>query len=244
MSLLEIGKSILQHGPMLSDFVGRRHRRSTSRRPFAGLESLEDRNLLSTVPTSPDLDVAAQLGPVSTTSVPSLNNIANDAFLAPVLYSTPNRMASQIAPDGAIAVNASWESGQSSTWDIEEQRYGADFVQAGLATGNQSLVNEGWTILDWGFAREASNGSFPGTGDAFHSTSMFVEAGARALLLEVQSGAPDASQLVAEYLPKIDASAHWLMTPSVAAKGDLNDAPYTHRRWLLAASPSARTPRR
>ena len=145
-------------------------------------------------------------------------------------------MASGIAADGAVGVNATWENGQATTWYIEQQRYGADFIQAGLVTGNADLLRQGWQILDWGFNREAADGSFPTTGDAFHSTSMFVEAGARALLMEVQSGAPDAAQLVAKYLPKINASAQWLMTPSVAAKGDANDAPYAHRRWLLAAA--------
>ena len=166
----------------------------------------------------------------------TLYGTANDDFLTKVLYNVPGRMASSIAADGAVGVNATWENGQSTTWYIEQQRYGADFVQAGLVTGKADLARQGWQILDWGFNREAADGSFPTTGDAFHSTSMFVEAAARALLLEVQSGAADADQLVAKYLPKIDASAHWLMTPSVATKGDANDAPYAHRRWLLAAA--------
>ena len=215
---------------------GDRTRRRRGQARFARPEALEGRELMSTVPAS----VSHIMGPtVAKAPAPAPGGgflaIATDSFLSKVLYSTPGRMASQIAADGAIGVNSSWENGQSASWYIEQQRYGADFVQAGLQTGNTALVQQGWQILNWGFAHEAANGSFPGTGDAFHSTSMFVEAGARALLLEVQSGAPNASQLVATYLPKINASAQWLMNPTVAAKGNANDAPYSHRAWLLAA---------
>jgi hypothetical protein len=197
---------------------------------------LEGRQLLSTVSASTCVPGPADIAPASTSTPEiSLLGIANDSFLSQVLYSTPSRMASAIAPDGAVGVNANWENGLAPTWYIEQQRYGADFVQAGLVQGNAGLTQQGWNILDWGFGKEAANGSYPGTGDAFHSTSMFFEAAARALLLEVQSGSQDAPQLMAQYLPKIDATARWLMDPTVAAKGDAYDAPYTHRMWILAA---------
>ncbi len=210
-------------------------RRSRRRWEFPGLEALEGRR-----PMTGDLGITTVTAPAEVatlaTAVPTEYELANDAFLSYVLYSTPGRMASKIAASGAVGVNADWENGLATTWYIEQQRYGADFVQAGLVRGDAALVQNGWKILDWGFAREAADGSFPGSGDAFHSTSMFVEAASRALLLTVQSGSADAPQLVAKYLPKIDASARWLINPTVAAKGDTNDAPYTHRRWLLAAA--------
>jgi hypothetical protein len=165
-----------------------------------------------------------------------LFDVVNDPFLARALYSTPNRMASQIAPSGAVGVNASWESGQSPIWYIEQQRYGADFVQAGLVQHDADLTRRGWQILDWGLARQSPDGGFAGTGDAFHSTSMFVEAAARALLLEKQSGAADFPTLSTQYLPKIEASVRWLTDPAVAVKGQVNDLPYADRRWLLAAA--------
>ena len=225
---------------LLEAAVSGRHRGRRGRRhdPSSGVESLEGRQLLTTAAAfAPGPATSVMVGPVYTGSAaPTLFDTASNALLTAALYESPSRMASGIAADGAVGVNADWEEGGSPSWFIEEQRYGADFVQAGLVTGNTALVGRGWQILEWGFAREAPNGSFPGTGDAFHSTSMFVEAGARALLLEVQSGSPEAAQLVAQYLPKVDASARWLMTPSVAAKGDANDAPYSHRLWLLAAA--------
>ena len=213
--------------------VGTRSRRTARHDPFAGIEALEGRQLLTTAIDGPISPVAALY---ATPPPATFFQIADDALLSNVLYQSPSRMASQIAADGAVGVNATWEAGLAKSWYIEGQRYGADFVQAGVVTGNADLVQQGWKILDWGFAHEAADGSFPGSGDAFHSTSMFVEAGARALLLEVQSGAPEAAALVAQYLPEIDASAHWLMSPGVAVKGNANDAPYTHRRWLLAAA--------
>ncbi|MDG3005862.1 hypothetical protein [Paludisphaera mucosa] len=211
--------------------LGRPSRRS---RPDM-LESLEGRQLLSAgavLPQAPILVAAPPTGPMP----PSLYSLADDSLLSSILYSTPGRMASDIAESGAIGVNAAWEAGGSNSWFIEQQRYGADFVQAGLVRGDAALVARGWKILDWGFARQAVDGSFVGTGDAFHSTSMFVEAAARALLLTAQSHASDAPTVLARYLPKLDAAARWLATPGVAAKGDFNDAPYTHRRWLLAAA--------
>jgi hypothetical protein len=209
--------------------------------PFAGVEALEARQLMAAVGPDPGPAVAAQVAPADVTAPssaptpsPTLLSAESDALLTGVLYNSPGRMVSGVAADGAVGLNATWEAGNAPLYYIEQQRYGADDVQAGLATHNQALVQQGWKILDWGFNKEAANGSFTGTGDAFHSTSMFQEAAARALLLEVQSGAPEADALMEEYVPRIEATASWLTTPSVAARGDALDAPYTHRLWLLA----------
>ncbi|QEH34218.1 hypothetical protein OJF2_27530 [Aquisphaera giovannonii] len=167
---------------------------------------------------------------------PSLYELADDQLLSIALYSSPHRMASRISNRGAVGVNADWEAGRAVGWYIEEQRYGADLIQAGLVRDDPALVSRGWEILDWGLARQAADGSFAGTGDPFHSTSLFAEAMARALVLTAQSGSRDAERRLATSLPAFERSVRWLAEPSVAARGARNNAPYTHRRWVLAAA--------
>lgn len=162
-------------------------------------------------------------------------SVKND-LLRRALYTRPERLVSGVAPDGAVSVNEDWQRGRRPTWFIEQQRYGADLVQAGLVLKDRPLVEEGWKILAWGFARQGPDGGFPGTGDPFHSTSLFVEAAARALLLQRQSGNEHAAIGASQYQSKVAAAAHWLLRQDVAARGRKNNRPYAHRRWLLAAA--------
>lgn len=167
---------------------------------------------------------------------PALATLAGDALLRATLYVMPARLASGDAPDGAVSVNAAWERGERDTWFVEQQRYGADFVTAGLITGDDATVERGWRILQWGFAHQGPDGNFPGTGDAFHSTSFFVEATARALLLMKQTDPERYANRIAELTPKVMAAAHWMLRPDVAARGQAGNWPYTHRRYLVAAA--------
>jgi hypothetical protein len=160
--------------------------------------------------------------------------LAQDAFLAQVLYSVPKRIASNIGDDGAVGVNRQIASGQRMY--IEEQRCGGDLVQAGLAIDDDSLVTLGLKVIDCGFRQEAQDGSFPATGDAFHSVSMFVEGAARAFLSLREAGDTKHAEIVARMTPSLIAAARWLEQPEVERKGRAHDAPYTHRRWLLAAA--------
>jgi hypothetical protein len=74
----------------------------------------------------------------------------------------------------------------------------------------------------------ASEG-FPGTGDPFHSVSFFVEALARALLL-------DPAAATSARVDALRRAAEWLMRPEIGERGEANNRPYTHRRWILAAA--------
>jgi hypothetical protein len=179
---------------------------------------------------------ALQGGRAEESSPPSLYSVVKDDLLEKGLYRKPGRLVSKVAHSGAVSVNAEWEGGRRRTFFIEQQRYGADLIQAGLVRKDEALVRQGWKLLKWGFDRQGTDGSFPGTGDPFHSTSFFVEAAARALLLHKQSGWPGAEDLTNRYGPTVAAAARWLMRPDVARRGRKNNAPYTHRRWLLAAS--------
>jgi hypothetical protein len=166
----------------------------------------------------------------------SLWELVSAPLLDRALYQVPGRLASRIASDGSVGENAEWEEKRATGWFIEQQRYGADLIQAGLVRKNEPLIRQGWKILDWGFARQGPDGGFPGTGDPFHSTSFFVEATARALLLTRQAGAADAAEITANYLPKVEAAARWLNRPENRETGLPRNRPYTHRRWIMAAA--------
>ena len=155
-------------------------------------------------------------------------------------YSSRSLIATAIASDGAIGVTATAENPGGGQFYIETQRYGADFIQAGLATGNTTggvpFTTFGETIIDYGFSKQGSGGDFPGTGDPFHSTSLFVEAAARAILLFLETGGGVGASWVSTDSPKTLAAAQWLDSPTVKAAGIQSNAPYTHRCWLLAAA--------
>jgi hypothetical protein len=104
---------------------------------------------------------------------------------------------------------------------------------------NGTLVELGWKLLDWGFARQGSDGSFPNTVDPFHQTSFFVEASARALLLSREHNPAVYADTLAHYTDKLTDAANWLRGPDgtdVARRGRSNNRFYGHRRWLLAAA--------
>ncbi len=150
--------------------------------------------------------------------------------------------AAYVAPDGAVSVNASYEAGTSSKWFIELQRDGNLLVQNGVAVENDAEIRQGLLELDWGFNQEQADGSFGTTGDPFHSTSLFMEAAARATLAlqsyHPVSYTPDPvyySSHIARYTALLHQTAMYMTTPSVAAAGQLINVPFTHRRYLLAA---------
>jgi len=165
---------------------------------------------------------------------------------AALAFSAPPAFASggpTIGSDGAIDGNLKWEQGNASTWYIELQRYGLTLIQDGIEKEHDTDIRQGILILDWGFAHQGSDGSFTGTGDAFHSTSIFVEAAAQATALlktykpvTYSYNASYYSGKVSSYTSKLKAAAYWLIRPDVASTGQSYDQPYTHRRYLLAAA--------
>src|SRR5215213_6683382 len=105
--------------------TSRRRRARPRSMPSAGLESLEGRQLLSTVNVAPVFSDAAVVGSIDASeaatcssasceaesrdevsSAGTLSDLVNDPFLTAVLYSYPDRMASKIAASGAISINA------------------------------------------------------------------------------------------------------------------------------------------
>jgi hypothetical protein len=158
-------------------------------------------------------------------------------LLTNVLYHRLSRAYNSMSPNGANGANVRWESNQSERWYIEAQRYGEGLVIGGLIKNDAKAIEVGFKMFDWGFARQSADGSFKGTGDPFHSTSFFVQAVARTLLVIQQS--PQSSKYakqVARYKPLLHRAARWMISADVWNKGTKNNQPYTHRRYLVAAA--------
>jgi PKD repeat protein len=175
----------------------------------------------------------ATIGPPAAAVTPTDYQILSTNLIANTVYGKLSW--TDMAASGAYGVNARWEQGLSSTWYIEEQRYGEDLIIGGLIHNNTAAITAGFKMFDWGFAHQAADGSFSGTGDPFHSTSFFVAAVARTCLVIEQSPyAQTYASRVATYTQEVYKAAEWMISPAVWADGIANNAPYTHRRYLVA----------
>lgn len=146
----------------------------------------------------------------------------------------PQRLVTGIGASGAVGVNRDWEAGRRSTFFIEEQRYGGDLAQAALLTGNDALLAQARTVIDWGFAHQAADGSFPGDGNPLHSTSFFVESVARTVLLagHMNRAVPD---WMSAWTPRLLASARWMASAAVRSRYFAGSVePFTHRYFVQA----------
>ena len=177
---------------------------------------------------------SAKITTSSSTSDNEYTRLLSSSLLANVVYEDAS--TSEIASSGAWGVNADWEQGKSSKWYIEQQRYGESLIIEGMLNKDSTMINLGLKVFNWGFSHQASDGSFSGTEDAFHSTSMFVEAVANALLVLKQSshyGDLYSSQ-IASLTAKLNKAAKWMTIADVWGQGIKNDSPYTHRRYIVA----------
>jgi hypothetical protein len=158
-------------------------------------------------------------------------------FMKDTAYHDPDGIAANVAPDGALGkVNIAWDETHFGVWYIEEQRYGMDAVMAGLAQENRAAIERGLKTFRWGFQQQQPDGSF-NCPDAFHSTSFFVEATAHAcLLLDASSFGNQYASEIDWLKPRILKSALWMTKPTVEEAGRRHNAPYTHRRYLVAAA--------
>ncbi len=160
------------------------------------------------------------------------------AFSA-VLAFAPFARASypNIYPDGACDLNYAWEHGQSSSWYIELQRQGDYAILQGIQTENDTFIQEGLTAIQWALKHQASDGSWAGTGDAFHSTCLFVEGTANAMIALREyhpvTYSKSYAATVQEYLPMLQKGSAWLTSPSILSAGLISDASFNHRRYLL-----------
>lgn len=172
-----------------------------------------------------------------------LSSVADDLrfetsdFMKRTAYHEPDRIAANVAADGALGtVNIAWDQTHSGVWYIEEQRYGMDAVIAGIAQDNPAAIERGLRIFRWGFEQQQPDGSFT-CPDAFHSTSFFVEATSHACLLLAASSFRDHYSAEINWLkPRILKSALWMIKPDIEGPGRRHNAKYTHRRYLVGAA--------
>jgi len=209
-------------------------RRATRRR--WGLAAVLGACLLAGLAAPPDVAVAgpslAALGPDGELA------FETSPFMRRYAYAHPERTATELTASGAYSpLNQRWEqSGRSGSWRIEEQRYGAEAVAAGIAGNDPQAIDRGLRILEWGFAQQQPDGGFA-CDDAFHSTSFFVEAAARSILLLDRSRyAASVATRTAAMKSRLLAAAHWMIAPANLVRGSHANEPYTHRRYLVAAA--------
>jgi hypothetical protein len=161
---------------------------------------------------------------------------------ARILYVHPSALIAGVGRDGANGVNHDYELGTGPGMYIEEQRHGEEAIIAGVVLHAPRLWRVGLRELDWGFARQGSGGNFPHTQDPFHSTSFFVEAVADLTLIlrtASRSGFKLPAHLLAHldsFLPRLHAAARWMARADVWRSGLARDAPYAHRRFLVASA--------
>lgn len=166
----------------------------------------------------------------------TLLDLIDDLLLREQLYGSPAFKTLPIGADGAVGVNSRWEAGHAPQWFIESQRIAGDLVQAGLGRPDPALVQLAPSIMRWGFARQADDGSFPGSTDFFHSTEILVADIGRALLLLRQAGSEEHRTFVNELVPSLERAALWMTQPAVLSAGLKHNLPYTHRHYILAAA--------
>jgi hypothetical protein len=159
-----------------------------------------------------------------------------------IMYAHPATLVHGVAPDGANGVNAEWEHGQGPGMFIEEQRHGEEAIVAGLVRHDRALWRLGVREFAWGFAHQGPGGNFPDTRDAFHSASFFVEGAAHLILVlrsAVKEGIAVPRPLLKEvnsFVGRLHRAATWMVSRSVWQAGLESDAPYTHRRFLVASA--------
>lgn len=130
-------------------------------------------------------------------------------------------------PLGAFDQNGAAGLNRGSFRFAEYQRQGAEWITRGLVTGRRAWVNNGWRIIDYGLAQQTADGGFPG-GDVQHSASLFLEAAARACLLDPAGATPQRRD-------RLLRAGHWMIGPAMEAAAAEHSAPFTHRRYVMAS---------
>ncbi|MEM7064808.1 MAG: hypothetical protein AAF572_16820 [Cyanobacteria bacterium P01_B01_bin.77] len=142
-----------------------------------------------------------------------------------------------MAASGAYRINQQFALGLTDEWYIEEQRFGADALISGLLHNDSSAIEAGLKMFDWGFVQQQQDGSFGNTGDAFHSTSLFIQSVAYALLTLQESPVADQyTDVIEQYLTPLNNAAHWMIQADIWEQGLTHTAPYTHRYYILSAA--------
>ena len=123
--------------------------------------------------------------------------------------------------DGASGANQDWQAGRGGLY-IETQRRGLDKVEAGVAGGSSTMIDQGLKAIEWGLRSSVrgANNSYPDQRDtdtapahALHPKAEFLEAAAHAVVIIAQSAAisPEFKQRAAALVPLIHDVARYLI---------------------------------
>jgi hypothetical protein len=132
---------------------------------------------------------------------------------------------------GAIAENA--KGGDAAKINVELQRWGADLVEAALATHSSPQL--GIDAIAFGFKAQQPDGSF-GSENGFQHVSFFLEAAARTLIVLKQSGGPAYADFIAATTPKLERAAQYFVSSGQAREQEEKGKTFTHRYYLLASA--------
>jgi hypothetical protein len=121
-----------------------------------------------------------------------------------------------------------------SHWFLEYQRAGGYDITAGVVRSDPALVAEGLRMLHFGLAREAPNGSFPGSYSPFHGTAMFLSEAAPGLVMLRNSTLASRFDVEIRWqVQKMDRAAHFLPRV-VGGVARIDDYSKNHRRFEAA----------
>ena len=164
------------------------------------------------------------------------------AFLADTFYHQPDVLLDQVERSGAMGVNRGFEiaARKGGEWYIEEQRFADTIIGAGVNHNRRDLIDAGLRALEWGYARQAADGSFP-CPDPYLGASYFVAATAHSLwLLEASGLAASYRERIDAMRPKLARAAHWIADGTHPAAVLAQQDVYSSRRFVtgyaLAAS--------
>jgi len=134
------------------------------------------------------------------------------ALLGETFYRNADALLMQVEKSGAMGVNRGWEASarKSGEWFIEEQRFADTVIGAGVNRNRSELIDAGLRAIEWGFAQQAPDGSFP-CKDNYLGSAYFVAASAHSIwLLETTGYARNFSGRIAALRPALHRAASWL----------------------------------
>jgi len=135
------------------------------------------------------------------------------------------------ASNGAYGPNV---TAPRSAWFLEYQRAGGYDIIAGALRNEPALIGEGLRMLRFGLAREASDGSFPGSAWPFHGTALFLSETAPALIVL------EASRYTSQFSGELRwqtgrmRRAVYHMIRVVGGPGKIDDSTKSHRFYEAA----------
>ena len=164
------------------------------------------------------------------------------SLLTDTFYRNADVLLKQVAKSGAMGVNRGWEASarKSGDWFIEEQRFADTVIGAGVNRNRGDLIDAGLTALEWGFAQQSPDGSFP-CKDNYLGASYFVAATAHSIwLLETTGYARNFASRIEAIRSRLERAALWLAdsghTKAAATEHDKYSSRYLLSGYALGAA--------